>query len=182
MEIRVLKYFLAVAREENILKAAQTLHLTQPTLSRQLMELEQELGKKLFIRGSRRITLTEDGILLRRRAEEIIELIGKTENEIRTSDDNISGDIYIGAGETEVMSCIAKLAKDIQADYPDIHYHIFSGNEESVSERLEKGLIDFGILIDPKNISRYEYVRLPQKDKFGVIMRKDSSLAKKDGL
>ena len=182
MEIRVLKYFLAVAREESILKAAETLHITQPTLSRQLMDLEQELGKKLFTRGSRRITLTEDGILLRRRAEEIIELIGKTENEIRTSDDNLSGDIYIGAGETEVMSCIAKLTKDIQNNYPDIHYHIFSGNEESVSERLDKGLIDFGILIDPKNIAKYEYVRLPQKDKFGVIMRKDSPLAENSAL
>ena len=182
MEIRVLKYFLAVAREESILKAAETLHITQPTLSRQLMDLEQELGKKLFTRGSRHITLTEDGILLRRRAEEIIELIGKTENEIRTSDDNLSGDIYIGAGETEVMSCIAKLTKDIQNNYPDIHYHIFSGNEESVSERLDKGLIDFGILIDPKNIAKYEYVRLPQKDKFGVIMRKDSPLAENSAL
>lgn len=182
MEIRVLKYFLAVAREESILKASEALHITQPTLSRQLMDLEQELGKKLFTRGSRHITLTEDGILLRRRAEEIIELVGKTENEIRTSDDNLSGDIYIGAGETEVMSCIAKLTKDIQNNYPDIHYHIFSGNEESVSERLDKGLIDFGILIDPKNISKYEYIRLPQKDKFGVIMRKDSPLAEKSAL
>lgn len=127
MEIRLLKYFLAVAREENITAAAEILHITQPTLSKQLMELEDELGKKLFIRGKRKITLTEDGILLRKRAGEIIDLLEKTQAELKNSDnESISGDIYIGAGETEGMKIIAKVSSKLQKKYPDIHYHLFS--------------------------------------------------------
>lgn len=182
MEIRVLRYFLAVAREESISGAAEALHISQPTLSRQLMDMEEEFGKKLFIRGNRRITLTEDGMLLRQRAEEILELVDKTEAEITADDEEISGDVYIGAGETEVMRYIAKIAKEIQNDYPNIRYHIFSGNAESVTERLDKGLIDFGLLLDANDNTKYEYIELPTSDHFGLLMRKDSPLADKDEI
>ncbi|MCH5211021.1 MAG: LysR family transcriptional regulator [Oscillospiraceae bacterium] len=182
MEIRVLRYFLAVAREQSISGAAQALHLSQPTLSRQLMDMEQKFGKQLFIRGNKRITLTEDGMLFRRRAEEIIDLVDKTEAEITATDDSISGDIYIGAGETEVMRHLAKIAKDIQNDYPDIHYHIFSGNAEIVMERLDKGLIDFGLLLDANDASKYNYVELPSTDIFGILMKKDSPFADREAI
>ncbi len=181
MEIRLLKYFLAVSREENITAAAESLHITQPTLSKQLMELEDELGKKLLIRGKRKITLTEDGILLRKRAGEIIDLLEKTQAELKNLDNEvISGDIYIGAGETEGMRIIAKLSSKLQKKYPNIHYHLFSGNSEDVIEKLDKGLIDFGVLIEPTDIKKYGYVKLPVYDTWGVLMRKDSDLAKKD--
>jgi len=181
MEIRVLKYFLAVAREESVLRAAESLHLSQPTLSRQLMDLEHELGKKLFIRGARHITLTEEGMLLRSRAEEIVDLCDKTTAEI-AADEDIGGDVYIGAGETEAMRLIAKTAKKIQNDHPNICFHIFSGHAETVSERLDKGLIDFGLLLDIEGGSKYEQLSLPAADRFGLLMRKDSTLAKKDKI
>lgn len=134
MEVRVLRYFLAIAREENISGAAESLHLTQPTLSRQLMDLEAELGKKLLIRGSRKVTLTEEGVLLRKRAEEILDLVEKTRSELRETDEaDITGDIYIGGGETDAMRLIARTAKELQADYPRIRYHLYSGNGEDVS-------------------------------------------------
>lgn len=174
MEIRVLRYFLAVAQEQSISGAAEALHLSQPTLSRQLMDMEQEFGKKLFIRGNRRITLTEDGMLLRQRAEDIIDLVDRTKTEITAVGDTVSGNVYIGAGETEVMRHLAKIAKEIQNDYPDIHYHIFSGNAESVMERLDKGLIDFGLLLDANDASKYNYIELPSTDQFGILMKKDS--------
>ncbi len=177
MEIRVLKYFLAVANEESILRASQKLHLSQPTLSRQLMDLEDSLGKKLFVRSSKGITLTDEGMLLRQRAEEIVDLIDKTENEIRSDSENISGDVYIGAGETEAVRYLARAAREIQAENPDIHYHLFSGNSENVMERLDKGLIDFGLLLDANDTVKYDSVTLPASDRFGVLMRKDSPLA-----
>lgn len=180
MEIRVLKYFLAVAREQSISGAAEVLHLSQPTLSRQLMDMENELGKQLFIRGNRRISLTEEGLFLRKRAEEIVDLVEKTEAEITSSEELISGDIYIGAGETDVMRLIARVAKKLQEDYPDIRYHIFSGNAEDVTEKLDKGLLDFGLLIEPTDTTKYESIKLPATDTWGVLMRKDSPLAKKD--
>lgn len=181
MDVRVLRYFLAVAREESISGAAEYLHLTQPTLSRQLMDLELELGKKLFVRGSRKMTLTEEGLLLRKRAEEILELVEKTESEFHETDRaDVSGDIYIGGGETEAMRLLARTAKELQADYPHIRYHLFSGNAEDVTERLDKGLLDFGILIEPVDLSRYDYIKLPAADVWGVLMRKDSPLAEKD--
>lgn len=182
MEVRVLRYFLAVAREQTISGAAETLHISQPTLSRQLMDMEEELGKQLFIRGNRRITLTEEGLFLRKRAEEIVDLIDKTEAEITSSDDIVSGDVYIGAGETDVMRLIARVAKSIQNDYPDIRYHIFSGNAEGVTEKLDRGLLDFGLLIEPTDTTKYESIRLPMTDTWGVLMRKDSPLASKDAV
>lgn len=180
MDIRVLQYFLAVAREESITKAAETLHITQPPLSRQLKDLENEIGKQLFIRGSKRITLTEEGILLRKRAEEMIDLMEKTKAELSASKEIISGDIYIGSGESEAVSLIGRIAKSLQEKYPLIHYHIYSGDAEIITEKLDKGLIDFGLLVEPFNIEKYDYIRLPVKDIWGVLMRKDSPLAKKD--
>lgn len=182
MEFRVLKYFLAVAREENISAAAESLHVTQPTLSRQLMDLEEELGKTLFTRGNRRITLTEEGMLLRKRAEEIVNLVDKTEAEIMDSDDDISGDVYIGSGETEGVRLIAKAARQLQAEGYNIRYHLFSGNAVSVAERIDKGLIDFGIFSEATNLQKYDSIRLPYTDTWGVLMRKDSPLAQKTAV
>lgn len=180
MELRVLKYFLEVAREENITAAAESLHITQPTLSKQLMDLENELGKKLFIRGKRRITLTEDGILLRKRAAEIIELVEKTESELKNTDEIIFGDIYIGAAETDSMRSIADICVNLNNKYPDIHYHLFSGNSQDVLEKLDNGLIDFGILVEPSDIKKYNYIKLPMFDTWGLLMRKNNPLAKKE--
>ena len=182
MEIRVLRYFLAVAREGNITKAADVLHVTQPTLSRQLKDLEQELGKKLFIRSSHSVILTDEGMLLRNRAEEIVNMMDKLEAEFSSMEETIGGDVYIGGGETEAMKHIARVAKDVQVRYPNIRYHLYSGNEEDITERLDKGLLDFGILIQPADISKYNYLNMPAKDVWGVVMRKDSSLALKESI
>ena len=182
MELRVLQYFLAVAREQNISAAARSLHLTQPTLSRQLKELEEELGKQLMIRGNRKITLTEDGMLLRKRAEEILDLVGRTEKEIAQSDETISGDIYIGTGETDGVRQIARTAHQLQERYPGILFHIVSGDAVDVCERLDKGLLDFGVLIQPADLSKYDYVNLPEKDVWGVVTRKDSPLAARQAI
>ena len=184
MDIRILRYFLAVVREESISGAAESLHLTQPTLSRQLMDLEEELGVKLLNRGkkNRRITLTEEGMLLRRRAEEIVALADKTIEEFDTSNDVVSGDIYIGGGETNAMRLIARIGKKLQADYPLIHYHLYSGNADDVAERLDKGLLDFGLFIGATNMERYNYLRLPVTDTWGLLMRKDSPLADKESI
>lgn len=182
MELRVLRYFLAVAREESISDAAEFLHITQPTLSRQLMDLEEELGKQLLIRGkrNRKIMLTEDGMRLRKRAEEIVALADKTEAEFLAADDAVSGDVYIGCGESDAMRIIAKTAVKLRRDYPDIHFHLYSGNAEDVSERMEKGLLDFGIFITSANIDKYDYLKLPAYDTWGMIMRKSDKLAAKD--
>lgn len=178
MELRVLRYFLEVAREENITAAAESLHITQPTLSKQLMDLEYELGKKLFIRGKRRITLTEDGMLLRKRASEIIELVEKTETELQKNDELVVGDIYIGAAETDGIKLIAKLCKNLQDKYPNIHYHLFSGNSEDVLEKLDKGLIDFAILFEPSDFKKYNHIKLPVYNNWGLLTKKDNPLAK----
>lgn len=182
MDIRVLKYFLAVAREGSITGAANFLHLTQPTLSRQLMDLEEELGKKLLVRGKHHVSLTDEGVLLRKRAEEILELVDKTKAEFTTEEATVSGDIYLGGGETDVIKYVAQVAKSIQSRYPNIRYHLYSGNSTDVTERLDKGLLDFGILIQPADLSKYNSINIPGKDVWGVIMRKDSPLAKKKNV
>lgn len=184
MDIRVLRYFLAVAREGSISGAADSLHITQPTLSRQLMELEEELGSKLLNRGRKhhKITLTDEGMFLRKRAEEIITLTEKTQAEFQSADQVISGDIYIGGGETDGMRLIARTAKKLQQEYPYIHYHLFSGNADDVTERLDKGVLDFGVFIGSVNMEHYDYIRLPALDRWGLLMRKDSKLAEKDGI
>lgn len=180
MELRVLQYFLAVAREHSISAAAQSLHLTQPTLSRQLRELEEELGKQLMIRGSRRIILTEEGLLLRKRAEEILDLAERTEKEIRQSDETIRGDVYIGAGETDGVRQIARTATRIRGEYPDIHFHIVSGDGSDICEQLDKGLLDFGVLLGDIDKTKYNYIKLPMKDSWGVLMHCKSPLGKKE--
>lgn len=180
MDIRVLQYFLTVAREESITRAAKTLRMTQPPLSRQLKDLEDELGKTLLIRGSKKVTLTEDGMLLRKRAEEMIDLMEKTRAELTSSSENINGEIYIGGGETDAVSLFAQIAGKLQAKYPLIHYHIYSGDAGIVMEKLDKGLIDFGLLVEPVDVSGYDYMRLPVRDIWGVLMRKDSPLAEQD--
>ncbi len=185
MEIRVLQYFLAVAREQSIVRAAQSLHLSQPTLSTQLKKMEEELGKQLLIRGtkgSRKVTLTEEGMILRQRAEEILNLVKKAENEITLSDSVITGDIYIGTGETDALRFIARAAKTLQEEYPNIHYHIASGNADFVKEQLDKGLIDFGIIFGPADESKYDYLKMPYKDTWGVLMRHDSPLVQKEAI
>ena len=180
MELRVLEYFLAVAREQSISAAAESLHLSQPTLSRQLKDLENELGKQLLIRGSKKVTLTEDGMLLRKRAEELVDLMEKTKAELTSSNENINGEIYIGCGETEAISFLAQAAQNLQRQHPLIHYHIYSGDAERVTERLDKCLIDFGLFVGPVDINKYDYMRLPMKDTWGVLMRSDSPLAEKN--
>ncbi len=182
MDIRVLQYFLAVAREESITRAAERLRMTQPPLSRQLKDLEDELGKQLLIRGSKKVTLTEDGMLLRKRAEELVDLMKKTKAELTSSNENINGDIHIGCGETEAISFLAQAAWDLQQKHPLIHYHIYSGDAERVMERLDKGLIDFGLLVGPVDVNKYDYIRLPLKDRWGVLMRKDNPLAEKESI
>lgn len=179
MEIRVLQYFLAVAREQSISGAAEFLHLSQPTLSRQLKDLEDELGKQLFIRGNRKITLTEDGMLLRKRAEEIVELVKKTENEITLSNEIITGDIHIGTGETDAVRLIAKTANKITANNPQIRFQIISDDRADVLERLDKGLFDFGVLIGSVDTTKYNSFTFPVHDTWGILMRRDSPLAKK---
>lgn len=185
MELRVLQYFLAIAREQSIVRAAQSLHLSQPTLSTQIKNMEEELGKQLLIRGtkgSRKVTLTEEGMILRKRAEEILDLVKKTEKEITVADDITVGDIYIGAGETDAIRLIAKTAKKLQQSHPGIHYHISSGNSEFVTERLEKGLIDFGLVFTNIDLTRFDALKMPARDVWGVLMRKDSALAQKESI
>lgn len=179
MELRVLKYFLTVAREGSITGAANSLHLTQPTLSRQIQELEKELNQKLLIRGKYKVTLTPEGMILRKRAQEIIDMVEKTEAEFQSISDTVSGDIYIGCGETDSMKYIAEIIKTIQKDYPDIKFHIYSGNAEDVTEKLDKGLLDFGLLIQPIDLTKYDNITMPEKDVWGIIIRKDDPLASK---
>ncbi|MDE5596655.1 MAG: LysR family transcriptional regulator, partial [Lachnospiraceae bacterium] len=183
MELRVLQYFLAVAREQSIVRAAESLHLSQPTLSTQIKAMEEELGKQLLIRGtkgSRKVTLTEEGMILRKRAEEILNLVQKTEREISLSDQIVVGDVYIGTGETDAIRIMAKAARELYKTYPGIHYHIASGNSEFVMEQLDKGLIDFGMIFGSIDHAKYNSIPLPYKDTWGVLMRKDSPLAKKE--
>lgn len=183
MELRVLQYFLSVAREQSISSAAESLHLSQPTLSTQLKALEEELGKQLLIRGtkgSRKVLLTEEGMILRKRAEEILELVRMTESEISLSDEIIAGDVYIGTGESDMIRIFARAAKSLQEKYPDIHYHILSGNASFVQEHLDRGLIDFGVVYVPVDTNIYNSIKIPVRDIWGVLMRKDAPLAEKE--
>ena len=179
MDIRVLRYFLAVAREQSFSTAAERLFLSQPTLSRQLKELEDELGKTLLVRSNKGVTLTEEGMILRKRAEEIVDLIDKTELEVRQSNDNVSGTVYIGAGETYAIKLIADTAHHLKADYPGIHYSFFSGNGTDVMEKLERGLMDFGLIFGNIDRTKYEAIEIPMHDTWGVLMRRDEPLAQK---
>lgn len=180
MENRVLKYFLIVAREENITKAAEILHISQPALSRQLMQLEKELGAKLFIRGKRNITLTDEGMYLRQKAQEIIDLTEKTEQEFANGLTSLSGVISIGAGETAASSYLADLIHEFSTQYPDVRFEIVAGNADGTKERLDKGLLDIGVLLEPTDFSIYEFVRLPVVDTWGVIVPSKCPMCKKE--
>lgn len=182
MEIRVLRYFLAIAREGNITNAANILHVTQPTLSRQLRDLEESLGQKLFIRKSHRVVLTAEGVFLRKKAEEIVALVDKTEAAFTSMEESVIGNVYIGGGETAAMKLLAEAVKELHQEYPQIQYHLYSGNAEDVTDRLDKGLLDFGVLIEPVDVSKYDYAAVPAKDRWGVVMRKDSPLAGKTAI
>lgn len=177
MEIRTLKYFLAVAREENITRAAKFLHITQPTLSRQLMQLEEELNAQLFIRGKSRITLTDEGMLLRRRAEEIVDLAEKTEKEFLEYDNLITGEIFIGGAETYAMHILAKVIKEFKEEYPQIKYHLYSGNADDIKEKIDRGLLDIGLLVEPVDIEKHEFIRLDYQEVWGILAPKDSPIA-----
>lgn len=185
MELRVLQYFLAVAREQSISGAAASLHLSQPTLSTQLKGLEEELGKQLLIRGtkgSRKVLLTEEGMILRKRAEEILELVRMTQREISLPDEVVAGDVYIGAGESDMIRLFARAAKTLQEKYPDIHYHIRSGNAAFVQDCLDRGLIDFGVVYGPVDTAIYSSVQVPAHDTWGVLMRRDAPLAQQPAI
>jgi len=182
MEVRVLKYFLTVAESGNITKAANSMHLTQPTLSRQLQDLERELGQKLFIRGNHSVTLTPEGVVLRKRAEEILSLVEKTENEFSSFNNEIAGDIFIGAGETKSIQQITDVMKTLQKDYPKIKFHIVSGDSEDLSDRLDKGILDFCIFIEPFVPDKYNYINIGEKDIWGILLRQDDPLAKKKNV
>lgn len=182
MELRVLRYFLAVAREGSVVKAARFLHVTQPTLSRQLCDLEEELGQKLFDRSGHRMSLTREGMFLRKRAEEILEMVNKTETEFNSMGEVVSGDVYIGGGESEAMKLVADTICELHGDYPDIRYHLYTGVAGDVMERLDNGLLDFGVLLQPVDIARYDSINLPARDRWGVLMRRDNPLAKKKSV
>lgn len=179
IETRLLQYFLAVAEEQSITKAAEFLHISQPTLSKQMMELEDTLGKTLMIRGKKKLTLTEDGIYLRNCAAEIVSLIEKTESAFRENAEAINGDVYIGCGEHRSSYRIMELIKDIQNRHPNIQFHILSSNADIITERLDKGLLDVGFLLEPEIDTKYDYQKLPLTETWGVLMRKDSPLAEK---
>ena len=182
MELRPLQYFLMIAREGTISGAAQVLHVSQPSLSRQMKELERELGCTLFTRGARHIELTEAGMRLRKRAEEIVDLVGRTEAEFRISADTLAGEVRIGGGETPSMALVADVIAELQKTYPLMRFSLYSGNAEDVSERLETGRIDFGVFIGHANLERYEALPLPGHDRWGVFMRRDDPLAAQESV
>lgn len=177
IETRLLQYFLAVAEEQSITKAAEYLHISQPTLSKQMMDLEEALGRQLLVRGRKKITLTEEGTFLRGRAQEIISLMDKTESAFRENEQSISGDVYIGCGEHRSTFTIMQIIRSIQEEYPDIRFHFFSSNADAIIERLDKGLLDMGFLLEPEITPRYDYKKLPLREAWGILMRKDSPLA-----
>ena len=182
MELRVLNYFLMVAREKNITKAAELLHVTQPTLSRQLAQLEDELGVKLFNRGQHGITLTEDGLLLRRRATEIVALATKTAQELSHANDLLSGEITIGSGETKHIQAFIAMMATFRKQHPDVTFDMYTATADDIKERLDRGLVDVGVLVEPVEISHYHFLRLPGKEKAGVLVRTDSPLAGKAAI
>ena len=182
MEIRVLRYFLEIAREGNMTRAAEYLHVSQPTLSKQMKELETELGKKLFRRGSSSVSLTSEGMLLRKRAEDILDMVDKTTDEFHSLDDITGGDIRIGCAESYQIKYLAQSIRNFKIKYPLVRYHLSSGNTEQVTERLDKGLFDFAVIVEPPDLSKYNYIEVPEANRWGVVMRIDSPLAKKEKI
>ena len=179
MEIRTLRYFLAVAREENMSRAAETLHVTQPTLSKQLKSLEDELGKKLFTRHSFSIELTDEGVLLRDRAEDLIAMADKIEQEFVSLDDITGGDLYLGLAESYQIKYLARSIKDFKEKYPNLHYHITSGDTEQIADKLDKGLLDFLVLAEDPDPKKYSYIEFPEADTWGLVFPADDPLKNK---
>ncbi len=182
MELRVLRYFLMAAREENITRAAQLLHITQPTLSRQLMQLEEELGVSLFRRGKYSISLTEEGMLLKRRAQELISLSEKTVEELSHRESTVCGEIAIGCGETRNMSLLAERMVSFRRKYPLVNFSLYSATADDIKERMEAGLLDLGLLMEPADIGKYDFIRMPWKEKWGILVRRDSVQGQKDRI
>lgn len=179
MEIRVLRYFLTVIREESITRAAEILHITQPTLSRQLAQLEEELGVTLFTRGTRKITLTHEGILMRRRAEEIIELVDKAEKEVSQQNEVLEGTISLGCGDLHAVQILAKIIASFSSLYPKVNFDLYTASADHIKERIDKGLTDIGLLLEPVDLSKYEFIRIPQKEHWVALLPADSPLQKR---
>lgn len=180
MEIRVLRYFLTVVREESITKASEVLHITQPTLSRQLAQMEEEIGVKLFDRGSRKIKLTNEGILLRRRAEEILQLVDKTEKELVEQEEQVEGKISIGCGEIASVQLLPKLFREFHQKYPRVTFDIFTATADLVKDQMDKGLLDIGLLLEPVDMEKYDFIRMNRKEKWVVLMPPNDALAEKE--
>lgn len=182
MEIRSLRYFLAVAREENMTKAAEILHVTQPTLSKTMRSLEEELGKKLFTRHSFSISMTEEGMLLRDRAEDLITMADKIEKEFLSLDDITGGELFFGLAESRQIRYLAREIRRMKSIYPALNYHVTSGDTEQVTEKLDKGLLDFAVLCDTPDARKYDYIPFPESDVWGLVMPQDAPLAKKETI
>ena len=182
MEIRVLRYFIQIAREGSMTRAAEYLHVSQPALSKQMKELEKQLGKKLFRRGSSSVSLTDEGMLLRRRAEDLLAMADKIENEFKALDEITGGDIYIGCAESYLIKYLTYAVKKLNGQYSNIHYHITSGDTQQVTERLDRGLLDFAFIVEPPDLSKYNYLEVPEQDTWGILMRKDCPLAEKSQI
>lgn len=180
MEIRVLRYFLTVVREENITRAAEVLHITQPTLSRQLAQLETQMGVKLFLRGTRKIVLTDEGLLLRRRAEEILELVDKTEHELTGQDGKIEGTVSIGCGDLKAVEELAELIRTFHEQYPLVTFDLYTASADYVRDRMDRGLTDIGLLLEPVDLGKYDYIRMAGEERCVVTMHPDTPLAKKE--
>ncbi len=177
MEIRVLRYFLAVVREESITKAAEMLHITQPTLSRQMAQLEEEMGIKLFDRGTRKIVLTAEGHLLRRRAEEILELVDKTERELTEQEEAVGGTVSVGCGDLAAVELLPKLFQSFRDRYPAVNFDLYTGTADHIKDRMDRGLTDVGLLLEPVSMEKYDFIRLNQKEQWVVAMHPDAPLA-----
>ena len=182
MELRTLRYFLAAAQEENITKAADILHVTQPTLSRQMMDLERELGVTLMLRGKNGLTLTDDGIFFRQRAQEIVELADRLEKSFVERQNNISGMVVIGASETVGSQTLARLIKEFTGKYPAVQFTLYNETVDNIKDRLDKGLVDIGLLLEPVDVTKFDYVRLSQQDTWGLLVRDDHPLTEKESL
>ena len=182
MEIRVLRYFLEVAREESITHAAVRLHISQPTLSKQMKDLETELGQKLFVRTNYSIRLTDAGMLLRKRAEDLLRMSDRITEEFRTLSADEGGDIHIGCAESDGMRCLARCLRDVQTRHPRVRCHLYSGNTEDLAGRLDSGILDFAVIVQDVDLTKYNYLELPYADTWGVIMRKDSPLAGQEAV
>ena len=180
MEIRILRYFLAIAREENMTRAAERLHISQPSLSKEMKKLEEELGHELFLRTNKSMRLNDEGMLLRKRAEDILAMVDKTAEEFRQLDNIIGGEIHIGCAESHLIKYLAKSIRSFKEQYPDLIVHIFSGDTEPVAERLDRGILDMAVIVEPPNLAKYHYLAIPESDKWGLVMRRESPLAGKD--